>query len=448
MIHPENFEIWCDKPSDRELVVAFGRVSPFFATVKTIHTLPNQSAEKLRANPETQHVAPLVEYDRPDVMIFYQGQPILTVEITEHGYTGDNPLQRFARAVRSAELGVPFIHFTPFARTRLDELLYSDAPTSARKVSSRLFEGFLKLSNIYHVPVIGVNWPVNERGVPLKADLSDPDELRQVFGELINLIERICLQHNDDIISKSDFRDAPDIQVHIQINQQLARDSNVLESQIRLFGDYSDVLKLIAQPSYFVDLIGQDYFQKGKDHKLIAYQAIQQSRVEWLQNKYGKMVSMPKKLEAIRNALPAQFNSKPWVVLYNGYEWRGEPNGGIAANTEILLCRSESGLTARDKDRFLVVVWPRVFWNRESTRRASLLSDLQATVKGDTTAELYQLIANKREAQGTPMTGTYLFANSKSIGAWREGSTVTRLYRTFCDLVILNDAVLLGSHWY
>jgi hypothetical protein len=115
MIYPENFEIWCDKPSDRELVIALGKISSFFAKIKAIHTLPTRSVERLRANPDTQHVASLIEYDRPDLMIFYQKQPILVVEITEHGYTGDNPLQRFARAVRSAELGIPFVHFTRFA---------------------------------------------------------------------------------------------------------------------------------------------------------------------------------------------------------------------------------------------------------------------------------------------------------------------------------------------
>jgi hypothetical protein len=448
MIDSENFEIWCDKPSDREMVIALGAISAFFAKIKAVHTLPTRSVEKLRTNPETQHVAPLIEYDRPDLMIFYQKQPVLVVEITEHGYTGDNPLQRFARAVRSAELGVPFIHFTPFARTRLDELLYSDVLTSARRVSSRLFEGFLKLTRIYHVPVIGVNWPVNERGTPLKADLNNLNQLEQVFGELIKLIERICLEHGEDVISKTDFRDDPEIQIHIQINQQLATASNVLESQIRLSVDYGEVTNLIHHPPHFFHLIGEDYFRKGKDHKLIAYHAIQRSRIEWLQSKHGEMIALPAQPKAIQAVLPTEFARKPWVILYSGYEWRGEPNGGIAANTEILLCRAEGGRTIRDKDCFLAVLWPRVFWNPESTRRALLLSDLKATVADDTTADLYQLIANKRAAQGQPMTGSYLFASSKSIGAWREGSTITRVYRAFCDLVILNDAVLLGSHWY
>lgn len=311
-----------------------------------------------------------------------------------------------------------------------------------------MFEGFLKLSRIYRVPVIGVNWLVNERGVPLKADLNDLSRLGQVFGELIKLIERICLEHSEEVISKSDFRDDPEIQAHIQINQRLATDSNVLESQIRLSVDYEHVVNLIRQPSHFLDLIGHDYFQKGKDHKLIAYQAIQRSRIEWLHSKHGEMISLPNEPKAIQATLPAEFAHKSWIILYSGYEWRGEPNGGIAANTEILLCRSEGGRTVRDKDRFLAVLWPRVFWDSESATRASLLSDLKATVVNDTTAELYQLIANKRAAQGKPMAGTYLFANPKSIGAWREGSTITRVYRAFCDLVILNDAVLLGSHWY
>jgi hypothetical protein len=40
MIDPENLEIWCDKPSDRQLVIALGKISDFFAKIKAVHILP------------------------------------------------------------------------------------------------------------------------------------------------------------------------------------------------------------------------------------------------------------------------------------------------------------------------------------------------------------------------------------------------------------------------
>ena len=140
---------------------------------------------------------PLLEYDRPDIIIVKDGQPILVIEITEHGYTGDNPLQRFARVIRAAELKVPLVHFTPFARTRFDEMLYRDDLTSARRVSSRLFEGFVKLTNIFQVPIVAMDWPITPRGIPIKPDLHDPTQVGQIFGELIGYAEHLC-EHDGD----------------------------------------------------------------------------------------------------------------------------------------------------------------------------------------------------------------------------------------------------------
>jgi len=448
MIEPKEFEIWCDKPSDRELVVALKQISPFLKGVQNINVLPNNILKIAKQDREQMHLYPLVEYDRPDVMVYYKKKPILVVEITEHGYTGDNPLQRFARAVRSAELKVPFIHFTPFARTRLDEILYTDRVTSSRRVSSRLFEGFMKLSRIYRVPVMGINWGVNDRGTALKPRLNKLDELREVYDELISVIEEICNNHVEDVLTDTDFRDSPVIKDVIALNQKLADDPNTLTSEVRLENiNISEVIKILRKPKYVTDLLGRNYFMKGKDHKLIAYLALLSGKIEVMQTVNGNMIPFPKTEEEIVSGLPAKFASKNWFLLYSGYEWRGEPNGGIAANTEIIYCRAENGTTILDKNSFLVVVWPRIFLNAKSPVRAELLESLKGAVEGSQSSALYKLMAEKKKALNQEMEETYIRYMPKSYGVWSEDSTIARIYRSFCDLIVLNDAVLLGNHW-
>jgi len=443
--HFDDFEIWCDKPSDLQLVGALSPLSRFLSRVGRVNILPGDSPEALSRGPAA-HVAPLVEYDRPDIMIFYRKRPCLIVEITEHGYTGDNPLQRFARAVRSTELGSPFIHFTPFSRSRLDELLISDRPTSRRNVSARLFKGFVRLTEIYGIPVMGFDWPVGEQGTPLKASsLSDGAELRAVFGELVNVIDHLCLSHADEIIDCRPVLYCSEIRPHLEKTAALAAAENILASEIRIPNTPFDrVRAVINRPAETIDLLREPYFFKGKEHKFVAYRALQESSIRYLELP-GRRVSY----EAERlNDLPPTFAEKRWVLVFSGYEWRSEPNGGITVNADITLCRSRTGRTVRDRDQLLVVHWPRVFLESTSPVRIALLEELRDVSSDIGLSRMAALIRQSRTQKGLPANQiNYIAYGTRSLGVWTERSTIARIYRQFCDLVILNDAVLLGNHW-
>jgi hypothetical protein len=217
------YQAWCDKPSDKALVQAFGRISEFWANITDIQVIPSLEPDALVSNFTTSQVAPLLEYDRPDIIILFEGKPILVIEITEHGYTGDNPLQRFARVVRAAEMKVPLVHFTPFARTRFDEMLYTDSLTSARRVSSRLFEGFVKLTDIYCVPVVAMDWPVTPRGIPIKPDLHAPAQLREIFGELVTYSEHLCQHDGPRLISGENILDCQIIRNAVEATKKKSK---------------------------------------------------------------------------------------------------------------------------------------------------------------------------------------------------------------------------------
>lgn len=442
------YQVWCDKPSDKRLVEAFARISPFWGGVSDIQIIPNLGPHALASNFTTSQVAPLLEYDRPDIIILFEDQPILVIEITEHGYTGDNPLQRFARVVRAAEMRVPLVHFTPFARTRFDEMLYTDSLTSARRVSSRLFEGFVKLTAIYGIPIVAMDWPVTPRGIPIKPDLRDPSQLREIFGELVDYAEHLCEHDGPRIISSENILDCKIIAQAVEATKKKAQQTNVLDSEIRIQGiPYESICHLITNPRAVVELLGYDYFMKGKDHKLIALRAIEDSVIDLVETP-NDVISTPSELVDMQAILPREFSEKPWLIFYSGYEWRGQPNGGIVTNADILYCRTSTGTTVRDRDQYLVVVWPRVFYNSHHSRRSSLLQELEDFTMSIGHTRLGELVEQKRNFRGQSLEHpNYIVYSNKSIGAWSESSTVTRIYRHFCDLVILNDRVLLGDHW-
>lgn len=442
------YQIWCDKPSDKALAQAFGSISQFWADVSDIQIIPSLGPDALTSNFTTRQVAPLLEYDRPDMIILLGGRPILVIEMTEHGYTGDNPLQRFARVVRAAEMKVPLVHFTPFARTRFDEMLYTDSLTSARRVSSRLFEGFVKLTNIYGVPIVAMDWPVTPRGIPIKPNLQEPTQLKEIFGELVRYSEHLCEHDGPRILSGESILECDVIRNAAEATKTKAEQTNVLDSEIRIQGiPYESICQIIANPQTIVELLGYDYFMKGKDHKLIALRTINESTIDMVETPTG-VVSRPPEVTGIQEILPSELSERPWLLFYSGYEWRGQPNGGIVTNTDILYCRTSSGCTVRDREQYLVVVWPRVFYNANHPRRSSLLQELSDFVTSSQYTRLDELVEQKRDFRGqTYEHPNYIAYNSKSIGAWSEKSTVSRIYRHFCDLVILNDRVLLGNHW-
>lgn len=152
--------VYCDEPADRTLFLVLASASNNLRQIPKANVTVYPGYEAL--GPAREHILNLVREDRPDFIFTYRNRPFLVVEITEHGYTGDNPLQRFTRFATTAEERVPFVYFTPFARTRDDELDRATDPTtlSKRRVNTNVFVGMLRLAEIFRVPMIALDWPM------------------------------------------------------------------------------------------------------------------------------------------------------------------------------------------------------------------------------------------------------------------------------------------------
>jgi len=122
----------------------------------------------------------LVKYDRPDIVLTVDEQPVLVVERTREVPSGHNVGQRMARAVRAAELGVPFIKFLPFDAKK------HGAHAGICHLNARVLEAFERMSILHNTPVVAVNWECDANG-ELVCNGREDDLIRQVVHEHVQL---------------------------------------------------------------------------------------------------------------------------------------------------------------------------------------------------------------------------------------------------------------------
>ncbi len=63
---------------------------------------------------ENAALAKVLQYDRPDVILAHDGEPVLVLERTVEVPSGHNVGQRFARLAAAAEDQRPLVYFGPF----------------------------------------------------------------------------------------------------------------------------------------------------------------------------------------------------------------------------------------------------------------------------------------------------------------------------------------------
>ncbi len=263
--------VLCDEPADKSLFLRLKRLSSFLSQI------PDSQVEVYPSRldgPEYALIKPLMIDDRPDFIILHERKPLLIVELTEHGYTGDNPLQRFTRLAVAAENGVPVIYFGPFARVRDDELDLVDDPAtlSRRRVNTDLFRGMHRLSEVHNVPMAAAEWITGANGKPLKLPLSSSDaDIAHVFGHLVKRI--------DILLSYSMLRAAgkPTDRLKASIDDikadlmQAFAIPNVRGSQTKIFLTGQATIDVIQRPASILGTISrEDYFYKDKPERLLA----------------------------------------------------------------------------------------------------------------------------------------------------------------------------------
>lgn len=160
-------QIYCDALQEGEW---FKNLSPYFKEAEILEI------ETRGKNPKI--IEELIEYDRPDIILVNDGIVKLALEKTEEVPTGHNVGQRFARIVKSAEMGVPFIYFCPFVAMKHGKY--------ANKcfINARLFRAVQNMSIIHKVPVLIVNW-IADKDYELIRSGREDEELKSLIKDLI-----------------------------------------------------------------------------------------------------------------------------------------------------------------------------------------------------------------------------------------------------------------------
>lgn len=401
--------VFCDKEEDTEFYSDLASMSEVLRQYNPV-TLP-------QSNRAPAFLQSLIAYDRPDYIFVVDDQPVLVVELTEHGYTGDNGLQRFPRIAKSASLGIPSVFMIPYARSRLNELrAHQNHP---RNVTQKFFEGLLEMGTRFRAPQITLRWPVNEKNMAAKVPASNP-EFQTIYRSLVTVIEHILETHVADVLTSADFRDCPLEKAYLDAmrNHVATLAANSRPTEVCFTSQTFDQISAVyTNPRSFLNLIGLEYFMKGKLEKILALEAIRQSEGHILPD------------------IPDALRRGNWVLLYSGYEYRSEPLGGVVRSTY-------EALVSSGQHEFMALYWPRVFAQRDHPVRAKLLDELRAL--GDQSPTSLDAAIRER-TRGKSIRA--LSAKSNKFGVLQKASTVGRIVLDTVDLLILNDAVLLGHRW-
>lgn len=118
-------------------------------------------------------------YDKADIIVLKDDIPVLVLEKTSEVPTGHNVGQRFARLVRSIELGIPTIYYYPFDSKKHGKF------ASICNLNIRLLDASFKMYKIHDTPLLSVNWISDEHG-ELITDGSENIVIRKLISSYVD----------------------------------------------------------------------------------------------------------------------------------------------------------------------------------------------------------------------------------------------------------------------
>jgi hypothetical protein len=139
------------------------------------------------------YITNLLAYDRPDIIMAVDKEPVLVVEKSSEVPSGHNMGQRFGRMVRAAEHDVPSIMFFPYLAMK------HGTHAGECYANARYFKAMWEVSRIHDTPFWSINWPCDD-DAELINDGTEDELLGQFITEFIdNGFEVDGLDVADDI---------------------------------------------------------------------------------------------------------------------------------------------------------------------------------------------------------------------------------------------------------
>lgn len=446
-MNPSRITVLCDEECDRALFRRFQLVSEFLGAIpeSNIELLPIRGS----IHPNSRNrVNVLLRDDRPDFIFSIDGIPVLVVEMTKHGYTGDNPLQRFSRLAIAAEGGCAVAYFTPFSRVRDDEIdSASNRQPSRRRVNTDVFKGMSRLAEIFGVPMFAVDWPTAANGLPRNLSPSQSNKhITQIAGELITIVERILGECGQDLARGLSVIGNSLVSAELQKVRELWTVPNTRPSAVKIDLSRGELERFLANPSTILSRISvSDYFYKDKPERILLLECIRRAEIEAVYSNSGTFARR-EGLGKVTGLIGSEESFQTSKLYQSGYKWRSDPHCGVLVNLDYNYCRSLSGRTTRDRDKALILFWPRVYTNENSSAYRGVMASLLA-LSNQSQSSLDTLFLERYGSAS--MAKRYkeqlLRGVGDLIGIWRDSTKQARIFKHYCDLIVLGDAIIVGE---
>jgi hypothetical protein len=144
------------------------------------------------------NVKSVLAYDRPDIILLRDGNPVLVIEETVEVPSGHNVGQRFARLAAAAEAKVPVIYFGPFVAKK-----HGGETSGPRYMNLRLFYALESMALVTASAITVINWPVDDRFEVIKG--GHDINVRRFMDLFFSISEGKDLATINKSISKSSF---------------------------------------------------------------------------------------------------------------------------------------------------------------------------------------------------------------------------------------------------
>jgi hypothetical protein len=162
------FEIWGDSKVESEW---FRDLEPRLARCR-VYSIGDRAT-----NPRL--IEELILYDRPDIILCRDGEPILVLEKTREVPTGHNIGQRLGRIVRALECKTPTVTLLPFRARKHGRY------TNICEINVRVLRAAVRMGELHALPCLFLGWPVDQHG-ELIGDGSRAPSLRSLVAHSLD----------------------------------------------------------------------------------------------------------------------------------------------------------------------------------------------------------------------------------------------------------------------
>jgi len=181
----------------------------------------NLDSSKLRPFPplirQSGTLKEILAYDRPDIVLVDNNDPILVLERTIEVPSGHNVGQRFARLVAASQKRIPVVYFGPYAAYK-----HGGATQGPRYMNLRLFHALENMAKIEKSVITIINWPVDKNYEIIQTPNIRDAHVTEYLELFFDHYNRFGLNGIHGRISNSDF----------ETKRHIERD-NFIQSDVR-----------------------------------------------------------------------------------------------------------------------------------------------------------------------------------------------------------------------